>query len=137
VIEGLVEAFRDHWGSSPFTEENYQAFISSPQFQPALWQVAWDGDQVAAGILNFVDEEANKQFNIQRGWTDPIFTRRPWRKRGLARALLVRSLQMFKDMGMTEARLGVDTQNPNGAFGLYESCGFVPVLRTVIYEKKL
>jgi mycothiol synthase len=137
VMNGLDEAFQDHWGHSPFQEENYQSFISSPMFKPSLWQVAWDGDEVAAGILNMVDEEANKQFNIKRGMTDPIFTRRPWRKRGLARALLMRSLQMFKDMGMTEAMLGVDTQNPSGAFVLYESCGFKPTLRSAIFEKNI
>jgi mycothiol synthase len=137
VINGLDEAFQDHWGHSPFHEENYQSFISSPFFKPSLWQVAWDGKEVAAGILNTVDEEANKQFNIKRGITDPIFTRRPWRKRGLARALLMRSLQMFKDMGMTEAMLGVDTQNPSGAFVLYESCGFKPIQRSIIFEKDI
>jgi ribosomal protein S18 acetylase RimI-like enzyme len=87
--------------------------------------------------LNFVDAEANIQLNVKRGWTDPIFTRRPWRKRGLAHALLLRSLEMFKEMGMTEAMLGVDTQNPNGAFDLYEKCGFKSVMRSVVYEKAL
>ena len=137
VINALDEAFQDHWGHSPMRDADYQAWSSSPVFKPSLWQVAWDGDQIAAGVLNMVDEEANKQFNIERGMTDPIFTRRPWRKRGLARALLMRSLQMFKDMGMTEAMLGVDTQNPSGAFALYESCGFKPVMCSVIYEKNI
>lgn len=137
VINALDEAFKDHWGHSPLQEADYQAWSSSPVFKPSFWQVAWDGDEVAAGILNTVDEEANKQFNIQRGVTDPIFTRRPWRKRGLARALLMRSLQMFKEMGMTEAMLGVDTQNPSGAFTLYESCGFKSTLRSVIFEKNI
>lgn len=137
VVDALDEAFQDHWGHIPIRDADYQAWSSSPVFKPSLWQVAWDGDQVAAGVLNSVDEEANKQFNLKRGMTDPIFTRRPWRKRGLARALLMRSLQMFKDMGMTEAMLGVDTQNPSGAFDLYESCGFKPNLRSVIYEKNI
>jgi hypothetical protein len=44
---------------------------------------------------------------------------------------------MFKDMGMTEAMLGVDTQNPSGAFVLYESCGFKPVQRSVVFEKDI
>lgn len=137
VINALDEAFRDHWGHSPLNDADYQAWSASPVFKPSLWQVAWDGEEIAAGVLNTVDEEANKQFKLQRGMTDPIFTRRPWRKRGLARALLMRSLQMFKEMGMSEAMLGVDTQNPSGAFVLYESCGFKPTLRSVIYEKNI
>lgn len=137
VLTALDEAFQDHWGHAPMQEEMIQALMANPMFKPELWQVAWDGDEVAAGVLNMVDEAANEQFQIKRGMTDPIFTRRPWRKRGLARALLMRSLQMFKEMGMTEAMLGVDTQNPSGAFALYESCGFKSTQRSVVYEKTL
>lgn len=137
LLAALDEAFRDHWGHSPIPDNAYEQWTSSPHFNPALWQVAWDDEQIAAGILNFVDEAANQQFNVKRGWTDPIFTRRPWRKRGLARALLLRSLEMFKKMGMNEAMLGVDTQNPNGAFDLYEKCGFKSVIKSIIYEKSL
>lgn len=137
VFKALDEAFQDHWGHAPLQEEMIEGLMASPNFKPALWQVAWDGNEVAAGILNTVDEAANEQFNLKRGMTDPIFTRRVWRKRGLARALLMRSLQMFKEMGMTEAMLGVDTQNPSGAFTLYESCGFRSTQRSVIYEKSL
>jgi len=137
LAAALDEAFRDHWGHAPMSEENFQQLISQPTFKPALWQVAWDGEEIAAGVLNFIDAESNQQFNVQRGWTDPIFTRRPWRKRGLARALLMRSLQMFKEMGMTEAMLGVDTQNPSGAFRLYESCGFKSVMYSIVYEKEI
>ena len=110
--------------------------LPAPQFKPSLWQVAWDGGEIAGGVFNRVDEEANKQLNIQRGWAEPIITRRPWRRRGLARALLMRSLRTFREMGMTEAALVVDTQNPNGALGLYESCGFRMEYRSVIYERR-
>jgi mycothiol synthase len=61
--------------------------------------------------------------------------RRPWRRRGLARALIARSLQVLKDQGMTEACLGVDAQNPNGARHLYESMGFCSVKEFVTYRK--
>jgi mycothiol synthase len=61
--------------------------------------------------------------------------RRPWRRRGLARALLTRSLKMFQEMGMVEAALGVDSQNLNGAFRLYESVGFREAQRYMIYRK--
>jgi GNAT superfamily N-acetyltransferase len=37
------EAFQDHWGYSPPTEADYQAWLSSPViFTPELWRVAWD-----------------------------------------------------------------------------------------------
>jgi ribosomal protein S18 acetylase RimI-like enzyme len=36
---------------------------------------------------------------------------------------------------MEEAALGVMTENPNGAFGLYESVGFGVVKQYTSYEK--
>jgi ribosomal protein S18 acetylase RimI-like enzyme len=63
--------------------------------------------------------------------------RRPWRKRGLGRALLVRSLALFRERGMTEVVLGVDTENPSGALHLYESTGFRQLRQHASYRKPL
>ncbi len=63
--------------------------------------------------------------------------RRPWRQRGLARALIARSFRVLKDLGMTEAALGVDTENPNGALRLYQSMGFREVKRHTTFRKPL
>lgn len=60
----------------------------------------------------------------KRGWTDPVWVRRPWRKRGVARALLVRAFEQLRALGMTEATLTVDSQNLSGATQIYESVGF-------------
>lgn len=136
VWNAAQEAFRDHWGNVEPPEEEYQKWLKDPAFDPKLWQVAWDGDQVAGNVLNFVNEQENREYNRKRGYTEGISVRRPWRRRGLARALLTRSLQMFKDMGMDEAALGVDSQNLSGALNLYESVGFRAVKREIVYRKK-
>jgi GNAT superfamily N-acetyltransferase len=88
-------------------------------------------------VLNYLNEEENKEYNRKRGWTENISVRRPWRRCGLARALLTHSLQMFKDMGMDHAALGVDTQNLSGALDLYQSVGFRVEKRQTAYRKKL
>jgi ribosomal protein S18 acetylase RimI-like enzyme len=139
VWEADAEAFRDHWGYVPPTEESYQEWRNSPFFDPKLWRVGFDAatGQVAGAVQNFVNERENEQFKRWRGWTEGIFVRRAWRRRGLARALLTRSLQMFKDLGFTEAALGVDALNPNGALRLYESVGFRPVRRETTYRKRM
>ena len=137
VWEADQEAFKDHWGYVPGTEEDYQRWLKDPLHDPKLWRVAWEGDQVAGMVLNFLNQEENKEYNRQRGWTENISVRRPWRRRGLARALLTRSLQMFKDMGMDHAALGVDTQNLRGALNLYQSVGFRVEKRQTAYRKKL
>lgn len=137
VAAALNEAFRDHWSHSESTEEDYQRWINSPSFQPHLWQVGWAGDGVAGMVLNFIDQEYNAEFKRLRGWTDPICVRRPWRKQGLAKALIARSMRLLQEQGMTEAGLGVDAQNPNGALRLYESLGFRVTKKFMTYEKPL
>jgi mycothiol synthase len=127
IWEAFQEAFHDHWGYAEAKEEDYQNWIESSEFQPDLWQIAWDGNQVAGMILNFINPGENQEYGRERGYTEGIAVRRPWRRRGLARALLARSLKMYRDMGMSEAALGVDTESLSGANVLYESMGFKPV----------
>ena len=124
IWDAKEEARRDHWGYQPATEQDYQRWTSSRLFTPQLWKVAWDGTRVAGMVLNRLDREQNEQYRRRRGYTQDIFVRRPWRRRGLARALLVQSIQMFEQMGMDETALGVDTQNPHGALNLYERGGY-------------
>jgi GNAT superfamily N-acetyltransferase len=137
VYAAINEAFRDHWSHAELTDDDYLRWINDPQFQPHLWQVAWAGAEVAGMVLNFIDQEYNEKFKRLRGWTDPICVRRPWRKQGLAKALIARSLRLLKDRGMTEAGLGVDADNPNGALRLYQSMGFRQTMRFSTYEKPL
>jgi hypothetical protein len=46
-----------------------------------------------------------------------------------------RDLPAMAERGMDEAVLGVDTENPSGALGLYEGFGFRPK-RTWIFLRK-
>ncbi|MCL5999235.1 MAG: GNAT family N-acetyltransferase [Chloroflexi bacterium] len=137
IWEALQEAFRDHWGHRPGTEEEYLGWLNWPDAQPHLWQVAWDAqsNEVAGMVLNSIFENENERFGVKRGWTDPICVRRPWRRRGLARALIMHSMKLLRDLGMTEAALGVDAENPNKALHLYESCGYRPVKRSFTMRK--
>jgi len=137
VWDASVEAFRDHWGFSPPTEEDYNGFRKSKHWQPDLWQVAWDGDEVVSSVMNYIDHDHNKKFDRKRGWTENISTRREWRRRGIARALIIRSMHMHKEKGMTEVALGVDTQNPSGALKLYENLGYKKDKTHMTYRKEM
>jgi mycothiol synthase len=137
IFDATNEAFRDHWGARDYSEAQYQLQMEDKDFHPELWKVAWEGDQVAGAIHNFVDSDENEEYKRKRGYTEDIITRRPWRKQGLARALLVRSMQMFKEMGFTETALGVDSQNTSGAFRLYEGVGYRKVKQQTLYRKPM
>jgi len=131
------EAFRDHAGRGEWSDEHLAEWRESPTFQPRLWQVAWDGGEVAGMVLNQLDEAENEAYGRRRGHTETICVRRPWRGRGLARALITRSLHLWKDMAMTEAAHGVDTQNATGALQLYESLGYKATKTYTTYRKAL
>ena len=133
------EAFRDHWGFQEPTEEQYQAWQKERIFQPHLWKVAWDGDEVAGQVGNYIDHEENEKFKRSRGTTENIFVRRPWQQRGLAKALITESIRMFKDMGITETALGVDSENSSGALKLYTDMGYEEEKgkTSIILRKKL
>jgi GNAT superfamily N-acetyltransferase len=137
IFEASNEAFRDHWGSRDESEEGYKAEMESSEFRPELWKVAWDGDQMASVVHNFVDKDENAEYQRKRGYTEGICTRRPWRKLGLARSLLVQSMQMFKEMGMTETALSADSQNLSGAVHLYEGVGYRKVKQQIIFRKPM
>lgn len=140
IWEACKEAFRDHWGytEEEYSEEAYRAWLKNPVvFQPELWKVAWDGDEVAGQVRSFIPAQENEVLNRKRGYTEFISVRRPWRRRGLARALIVQSLHALKARGMQEASLGVHTENPNGAFRLYESVGYQVTKMHYVYRKPL
>jgi GNAT superfamily N-acetyltransferase len=131
------EAFRDHWGGSDESLEQLQRILGDPDTDPSLWLIAWDGDEVAGGVWNDIHPAENEAHGIRRGWLGSVFTRRPWRKRGLASALIGRSLTLLRERGMTTAILGVDADNPTGALGLYEAAGFAVHDRFVALRKPL
>ncbi len=124
IWDASIEAFRDHWGFSEPDEEDYKSYTTSKYFRPDLWQVAWYEDEVVGSVMNYVDPDYNQKLKRKRGWTEEISTHRQWRRKGIAKALIVRSMHMHKANGMTEVGLSVDTQNPNGALQLYQSLGY-------------
>jgi len=119
-----VDAFRDHWGGFDPSDAHLASWLARPSTDVGLWVVAFDGDEVAAGIINSIDAAENELLGIRRGWLASVFTRRTWRRRGLATALIARSLIVLREHGMTTAALGVDADNQNGALGMYERMGF-------------
>lgn len=137
IWEAEVEAFRDHWGYAEQTETDWESWLSNPHRDPSLWQIAWAGDAIVGQVRSFIDPEENRRHGRLRGWTEDISTARGWRRRGIAGALICSSLGVLKERGMTEAALGVDTENLSGAHRLYESLGFRRVRLFGTYRRAL
>ncbi len=124
VWDATVDAFRDHRGEDEAAEEDWAEVEADPHQDPTLWAIAFDGDEVAAGVQGRIDPDENAHHGTLQGYIDGVWTRPPYRRRGLARALLARVLVLLRERGMTSAFLGVDGLNPNQAMSLYESIGF-------------
>ena len=137
IFDASNEAFRDHWGYIPDPWVAFEGFIQSPDYDPSLWRVAWHDDQVVGMVLSFIDKDENEIYGRKRGYTENICVRRPWRKQGVAKALIASSLKALKEAGMNEAGLGVDAENISGALNLYKSMGFQVVKRLTIYRKPI
>ncbi len=124
IWEQHWEAFRGEWDFKEPTPEEIDGELAEPHLDPTLWKIAWAGDQVVGQVKSFINPEENAERGYLRGYTEQISVRHDWRNRGIAGALLAMSLRALRDRGMTEAALGVDTNNPGGAFQLYTGVGF-------------
>jgi len=135
IFDADNEAFRDSWGHGEATDEDFIAAYARPDLDTALWRVAWDGREVAGSVIVEIARMENETFGLRRGWLERVSVRRPWRRRGLASALIVSALAGLRDAGMKDAMLGVDSENQTGALRLYESLGFIVRDHMTTYRK--
>ena len=63
--------------------------------------------------------------------------RRPWRRRGLARALLHHSFGELRRRGQARIGLDVDAESLTGATQLYEQAGMRTFRNTIFFAKEL
>lgn len=138
IWDASAEAFRDHWGEPEVTAADWERFRDNPEHvERPFWMIGWDGDEVAGVVTTTVPKEENRKRGRARVWVESVSVRRRWRRRGLAKALLARSLVAAREAGFTSAGLGVDAENPTGALGLYESLDFAPAKTAIAYRKPL
>ncbi|MEP1123214.1 MAG: GNAT family N-acetyltransferase [Ilumatobacter sp.] len=129
------DAFMDHWGSTPSSVEDWHAQVHGFGARPDLSFVALDDeDRVVAHALNHRYEADDELLGRSEAWIDSLGTLEAWRGRGVASALIVRSLQAFAEAGLTHAALAVDSENPTGASRLYRSLGFGPSTRSIVHD---
>jgi GNAT superfamily N-acetyltransferase len=137
IFDAEWEASRDHWGYREPTEEDWKWFLEFPHRDESMWKIAWADDQVVGQVRGYINAKENAELNQRRGWCEWIFTKRDYRKQGIATALICATLREFKERGMTEAALGVHVENPNMALRLYTGLGFDLHSQGATYERPL
>src|SRR5919199_1613738 len=128
--EGLEARPFEREHAQAFWAADDEAFQDEADFEPELWTAVWDGNEIAATVI--VDR---KRFGA--GWIAGLGVRQPWRRRGLGRALLLRSFGRLYERGERRCSLSVHTENPTGATRLYESVGMRIEREEILYRKEL
>ena len=131
VYDAYVEAFADHWGFVPESFADWCTWTLGPNQDTTLWRLVQDGGEIAALCMS----KPSRGGDDALGWISVLAVRRPWRRRGLARALLLESFGLFRSIGRPRAALGVDGENTTGAIALYESAGMRATSRSDTWER--
>jgi ribosomal protein S18 acetylase RimI-like enzyme len=132
VYETHQETFSDQhdYERDPFDE--WQQWSYREPFDPELWFLALDGDELA-GVLFGRGERGG---DTSLGWVSVLGVRRPWRGRGLGRALLQHAFGELRRRGKVRAGLGVDAGNAS-AVRLYQRAGMTKEQAFVWYRRDL
>jgi len=128
VWDAMKVAYSDQPSCSEekYNEDSYKQWLSSPEFCPDMWVVAWDNDKIVGTVQNYIDDEENMAFKHKRGHTERIFVDSSWQNKGVAKALISKSLKLLWSKGMEEAILDVDIAEAQKsvALQLYGKMGY-------------
>lgn len=133
LYDAYVEAFADHWGFVAESFADWCTWNLGPNRDASLWRLVQADDEIAALCMSAPSRGDDRSL----GWVAVLAVRRPWRRRGLARALLLESFGLFRSLGRPRAALGVDGENTTGALALYESVGMRATSRSDTWERVL
>jgi ribosomal protein S18 acetylase RimI-like enzyme len=129
-------AFMDHWGSTPEPPAWWTQRTSGFGARPDWSYYAVDGDDKIVGhLITHRFENDDELVGAKYAWIDNVGTLAEWRGLGVATQLIATALAKYREAGMQFAALGVDSDNPTGAYRLYESLGFRPWREFVTYQR--
>jgi mycothiol synthase len=133
------EAFSHHYNYRPLTVEEIRFAERAAVERGAisLTYFAYVEETVVGYAWFGFDPRRNKQFGRRRGSLRDIGVLPGYRRRGIARALIVAVLRRLKADGMTDTRLYVDDLNQTGARELYERLDFTVILRDLVHTRSL
>lgn len=120
----LLVALNEAFAGDPFFHEASEAtfresFLHARGFEPSLWLLAWDRDELAGFVLPFSERAGDTGLGVVRN----LGVRPRWRRRGLGESLLRAAFRALHARGLRAVELGVDASNETGAVRLYERVG--------------
>ncbi|MFV0252194.1 MAG: GNAT family N-acetyltransferase [Beutenbergiaceae bacterium] len=131
--------FAEHWVSEPQTAESWAQGRSFfvPEWSFIVLDRTTDRARVVGYLLSAKYEQDWPSLGWSEGYIDLLGVRPDWRGRGIGTALLSRAMRAYAEAGMEYASLGVDTDTPGQAFGLYSKLDFEPTRGSTMYTIEL
>lgn len=124
------EAFLEHHLYEAVEYDEWRLFhIEAIDGDVTLWWLAWDGDELAGFVIP-IESEGDAVIG-------DLAVRKPWRGRGVARALLLAAFGTLRERGLVTARLFVDAQNVTNALRVYEAAGMHVSRRFDVMQRPL
>jgi mycothiol synthase len=131
IHAAIEESFRhSRNGHVPRTFEEYMHDVETRQHDTGLWCVAWEGGEVAGVVI----AERVRDDKVVLPW---VAVRAPWRRHGLAQAMLRTVIGRCAAGGVHSLALTTVEENENHTVGLYEKAGFRVVQRNPRYRKPM
>jgi ribosomal protein S18 acetylase RimI-like enzyme len=129
--EAIASTHRAAFGTEYMTTENRLVIMNTSDYDPTLDLVVVAPDGTIAAYCTCSVNEQEKEGN-----TDPVATHPNYQHKGLAKALLLKGMQMLKERGMESANLG--TRGDNIAMQkTAEAVGFFLAQRVFWFEKEI
>ena len=126
-----IAAFADHWGSAPVSAERWGRWWDSYTARRDQATVALDAEgTVLAYVITSEDTPGVLHIAL-------VGTRPEARGRGLARAVIARTLASAAEAGYARAELEVDAESLTGATRLYDALGFSQEDVHATYERSV
>ena len=123
--------------SAGIDKDGWDSWLSWEATRLDLSVIAKVDDKIVGYSVNSHHKGDNEVHGRHEAWVDSLGTLKEYRKRGIASALLVASMQNMKEAGFESAGLDVDSANPTGAHGLYQRLGFTITFQSTIWERQV
>jgi mycothiol synthase len=133
------EAFKEHFNYRPEKLDELEFWTSTMAKEDAVFHLSFArvGGRPVGYLWYGFDRKEIAHLKKNRAGLWDIGVLKPWRNRGIAKALMLAAMRHLKNEGMDEVRLYVDDTNVTGAHHFYEHLGFELVHRDIVRRKDL
>jgi len=127
-----VRARNEVFSEAPVTLADWQSFLQLSSWSTGTTFTAFDQQEIVGSVTVYWDEAVSQQIGRKIGFTEYIFIRENWRKRGIAPFMIYQGLLYLKKHGREVALLEVKATNQR-ALDLYYRLGYQLVDENRLY----